>query len=119
MAGFSGRVQFVKAVGEKAELEALPISAKDKECIRFAAGLLSAQGAKRVVLFGSLARGHKPTVHSDFDLAVEGLPGERYFECLGELLQRMPRPVDLVELELAPGFLRKRIEEDGIQIEIP
>ena len=53
-------------------------------------------------------------MHSDFDFAVEGLPGDRFLGCLGHLLQTLPRPVDLVEMETCPRFLRERIFQEGI-----
>ena len=79
-----------------------------------AARLLHHAGAKRVWLFGSVAKGRRLGVHSDFDFAIEGLPPDRYFGCLGELLQRLPLPVDLVELESASELLRQRIFFEGI-----
>jgi len=38
------------------------------------ARLLYSRGARRVWLFGSIAKGRKLGVHSDFDFATEGLP---------------------------------------------
>jgi predicted nucleotidyltransferase len=75
---------------------------------------LREQGAKKVWLFGSLAKGRHPTVHSDFDFAVEGLPEDRFFGSVGHLLQLLPRPVDLVEFETCPSLLREQILEHGI-----
>ena len=92
----------------------LTLSSEDQQCIRLAARFLREQGAKRVLLFGSLAKGRRPTVHSDFDFAVEGLPGDRLFGSVGHLLQVLPRPVDLVELENCPTLLREQILEHGI-----
>lgn len=67
---------------------------------------------RRVYLFGSVADG---TVHarSDIDLAVEGLPEDRYFETLAALLQAAPTGVDLVELERAPPSLRELVLGTG------
>jgi len=79
-----------------------------------AARLLYDAGANRVWLFGSVAKGRRLGVHSDFDFAIEGLPPDRYFGCLGELLQRLPLPVDLVELELASELFRQRIFSEGM-----
>ncbi|MGQ9554223.1 MAG: nucleotidyltransferase family protein [Anaerolineae bacterium] len=48
---------------------------------RQAAAMLKSEfGAKRVVLFGSLAHGAWFTPDSDVDMAVEGLSGERYWQ---------------------------------------
>lgn len=94
----------------------LPVSleSEDRQRIRPAAAFLKEQGATRVWLFGSLAKGRQPTVHSDFDFAVEGLPGERLFGSVGHLLQVLPRPVDVVELESCSTLLRKQILDYGI-----
>src|SRR5438045_573605 len=81
----------------------------DQRHIRLAARFLREQGARRVWLFGSLAKGRRPTVHSDFDFAVEGLPGDRLFGSVGHLLQILPRPVDVVELEDCNPLLREQI----------
>lgn len=90
------------------------VSSDDQEYIRQAARFLREQGAKRVWLFGSLAKGRRPTVHSDFDFAVEGLPGDRLFGSVGHLLQVLPRSVDVVELENCSTLLREQILEHGI-----
>jgi predicted nucleotidyltransferase len=74
-------------------------------------------GARRVLLFGSLAWGETDE-NSDIDLAVEGLSAACFFRALGELLAIAPAPVDLVELELAEPGLRARILEQGIPIHV-
>jgi predicted nucleotidyltransferase len=98
---------------------ALPasVSSDDQRHIRLAARFLREQGAKRVWLFGSLAKGRRPTVHSDFDFAVEGLPGDKLFGSVGHLLQVLPRDVDVVEFESCPPLLRQQILEHGIIID--
>lgn len=90
------------------------LSSDDKEHIRLAARFLKEQGARKVWLFGSLAKGRRPTVHSDFDFAVEGLPADRLFGSVGHLLQVLPRPVDVVEFESCSTLLREQIVEHGI-----
>ena len=90
------------------------LSSDDERHIRLAASFLREQGATRVWLFGSLAKGRRPTVHSDFDFAVEGLPADRFFGSVGHLLQVLPRPVDIVELEDCNSLLREQIMEHGI-----
>ena len=81
-----------------------------------AAQFLYARGAQRVWLFGSIAKGRRLGVHSDFDFATEGLPPASYLNCLGTLLQKLPLPLDLVELESASEFFRQRILSEGIQL---
>jgi predicted nucleotidyltransferase len=64
------------------------------------------------VLFGSLAVGGTHA-RSDVDLAVSGLERDQFFSALGDLMDVFEAPVDLVELESAPGSLRERIEAEG------
>ena len=75
-----------------------------------AAAHLYAQGASRVWLFGSLARGRPQDDRSDIDLAVEGLPPHLYYRMVSELDQLVHCTVDLVEFENASPRLRSQIE---------
>jgi predicted nucleotidyltransferase len=93
------------------------LSGDDRHYIQLAVRFLKRQGARRVWLFGSLAKGRKPTVHSDFDFAVEGLPGDLLFGTVGYLLQVLPRPVDIVEVESCPNLLREQILQHGILLD--
>jgi predicted nucleotidyltransferase len=106
----------MKASAQEIAARTLPasLSNDDRQYIKLAARFLREQGAKRVWLFGSLAKGRRPTVHSDFDFAVEGLPGDRLFGSVGHLLQILPRPVDIVELEDCNPLLREQILKHGI-----
>ncbi|SFM80771.1 Predicted nucleotidyltransferase [Thermodesulforhabdus norvegica] len=72
-------------------------------------------GAKKVLLFGSVARGEERP-GSDVDLACEGLPPERFFEALGKLLLSTGKDVDLIDLDKAKGPLCKRIEKEGVSL---
>lgn len=85
--------------------------------LHIAAEQLRRLGARRVVLFGSLARGYGFGDNSDVDLAVEDLPAGTYWqawrlaeEVLGGL------QVDLIALERASGPLRRAIERDGVEL---
>ena len=75
--------------------------------------ILAKCGAKRVFLFGSVARG-EARPGSDVDLACEGLPPGRFFEALGKLLLCTGKDVDLVDLDKAAAPLRKRLEKEGV-----
>jgi uncharacterized protein len=68
--------------------------------------------ASRVVLFGSLATGGH-SERSDVDLAVLGVPSDRYFHALADLMVLFGGPVDLVRIEEALPSLRSCIEEEG------
>lgn len=77
--------------------------------------LQSRHGARRVVLFGSLARGDA-TERSDVDLAVEGLEPTAFFPAIADLTGLFDSPVDLVEIERAPPSLLARLELEGIPL---
>lgn len=77
--------------------------------------LVDRYGARRVVLFGSFARGDSRE-SSDVDLAVEGLDGARYFTAMSDLSGLLDSPVDLVELESAQSSLLERIAFEGVPL---
>ncbi len=74
--------------------------------------LVSRYGVRRVVLFGSLARG-RADKNSDIDLAVEGLAPEDYFPALTEAYRLVKVDVDIVRLEEAHPDLLRVIAEHG------
>lgn len=74
-------------------------------------------GAKKVVVFGSLA--HRPwfTPWSDIDLAAWGIPAERFFAAVGAVTGLSPDfKIDLVDPVDCRDSLRKAIEDEGIEI---
>ena len=82
-----------------------------------AAALKSRFGARRVVLFGSLAHAAWFAPDSDVDLAVEGLVGEDYWQAWREVETIVKdRLVDLVEVEMAGESLRRAIERYGVEL---
>jgi predicted nucleotidyltransferase len=73
-------------------------------------------GARRVILFGSLAHGAWSVADSDVDLAVEGLSSAGYWQAwqvAEEIID--DRPVDLIELETASPSLLDAIENYGVE----
>jgi predicted nucleotidyltransferase len=70
-------------------------------------------GATRVLLFGSCAEPDREA--HDIDLAVEGIPPARFFEFYGELLFRLSKPVDLVDLSSHSRFTGL-IRRDGVPL---
>lgn len=79
-----------------------------------AAGLLVSQfGAKRVVLFGSLARGDA-SPGSDVDLLVEGLSTDVFWDAAAAVDRVLiDVPVDLVPAHLARPEVLERAREEG------
>ena len=89
-------------------------AARLRAAVPAAVAMLRAQhGVGRAWLFGSLAWGG-PRLTSDVDLAVEGLPAERYFQALADLEGLLRGGVDLVRMEDADETLRARILAEGI-----
>lgn len=80
------------------------------------AGLLYGRGARRVVLFGSLATGAQPHAGTDVDLCVEGLDEEAWEAASLDLQALACAQVDLVRWEDASARMRRRIETDGVEI---
>lgn len=86
---------------------------------RSLAGLLAGEpGVVRVWLFGSLAlylKGYREyRSDSDIDLAVEGLPAERFFPVLSLLNEKSPRQVDLIDISACPPSMRRSITKRGL-----
>jgi len=70
-------------------------------------------GVKTVWLFGSALQDEQ---HSrDYDLAVEGLSPENFFDFYGRLFFELPKPVDLVDLSQDPS-IASIIREKGVVI---
>lgn len=70
--------------------------------------------ARRVILFGSLVSRDNFHFRSDIDLAVEGLPDDRFFKAVGKIIRISRFPVDIKPLEDMSEDSRREIEERGI-----
>ncbi len=61
-------------------------------------------------LFGSAAKGTL-TEESDIDLAVTGLPPEKFFHALGQAHRKIDRSLDLIDLDeesLFTNYLKEK-----------
>ncbi len=76
--------------------------------------LVKQYGARRVILFGSMAQNRRLRRDSDIDLAVEGMPIENFYRLVGDLRTASGRSVDLVRLETARESFRKLIRLEGV-----
>ena len=73
----------------------------------------SQYNARRVLLFGS---GANPRSESrDIDIAVEGVHPKKFFEFYGDMIFRVSKPVDIVDLDQKNRFT-KIIRKEGIVI---
>lgn len=75
-----------------------------KSLLEQGAALLKDAGAQEVYVFGSVAAG-RATDRSDIDLAVAGLPPERFFPVMARLADLFDRAVDLVDLDDRTPFI--------------
>jgi len=79
--------------------------------IKRAAVALKAMGAREIYLFGSSAHGHEHD-GSDIDMAVTGLPPERFFAAMGEAGRCLDRNLDLVDLD-EPSPFTQYLRDEG------
>ncbi|UCD84636.1 MAG: hypothetical protein JSU92_00160 [Deltaproteobacteria bacterium] len=66
-----------------------------------------------VYLFGSSLDDSREA--SDIDLGVKGVPPKLFFKFYGELLRKLSKPVDLVDLSKKSLF-NQIVEEEGVKI---
>ena len=74
------------------------------EMIKKATEILKSFGATNVYLFGSVAKGTN-TEHSDIDLAVTGIPPEKFFEAIGDTFGAIRREIDIIDLDEKTPFI--------------
>ena len=73
--------------------------------------------ARRVVLFGSLARRDFFHQRSDVDLAVEGIKSQDFWRAWSVLdTLGCEFEIDLVDVETASSALRLQIEREGVEL---
>ena len=66
-----------------------------------------------VYLFGSSIR--TDVEPRDIDIGVKGLRPDLFFKFYGELIQQLPKPVDVVDLSKQSLFT-DLVEQDGVRI---
>ncbi len=76
-----------------------------RQIVEQAAAALKEAGAREVYIFGSAATGPLRE-GSDIDLAVEGLPPERFWDAMSRAADVLRRPLDLIDLDEDTPFTR-------------
>jgi len=71
-----------------------------------AADILKSAGCIECYLFGSLSDGRADD-KSDIDLAVRGLPPEKFFYIYGQLSMQISRMIDLIDLDDGSRFSQR------------
>lgn len=66
--------------------------------------------AKRVLLFGSSL--DETCESHDIDIAVEGIPPKDFFKYYGDLMFKLSKPVDVIDLSETSKFI-KLIQKEG------
>lgn len=86
------------------------ISEADKTVIRECA---EKYRVSSVYLFGSASRSDVES--HDLDVGVKGLLPEAFFRFYGELMKRLSKPVDVVDLS-KDSLFSELVEEEGVRI---
>ena len=86
------------------------ISEADKKIIR---ELSKKYRVKKVLLFGSSLDPIKEG--RDIDLAVEGIDPREFFDYYGDLMLKLSKPVDLIDLSDESKFITL-VKRDGVPI---
>ena len=86
------------------------ISESDKRKIR---EVSKKYHAKRVLLFGSSLDVTRES--QDIDIAVEGISPENFFKYYGELMLKLSKPIDVIDLSGNSKFT-KLIQQEGVML---
>jgi uncharacterized protein len=103
---FAGKRTLVTAILEYVSM----ISKADKDVI---ISLSKKYNVSKVLLFGSSAS-EKADGH-DIDLAIEGIKPSDFFTFYGDLIFRLSKPVDVIDLSGKSRF-KKMVAAEGIPI---
>jgi predicted nucleotidyltransferase len=90
------------------------LSEAEYAAVQRAAQVLRDAGATEVYLFGSAASG-RLRYGSDIDLAIAGLPPERFFQAMALASAELDRPLSLVDLDDDTPFTRYLKSEGDLQ----
>ncbi|MDW8352356.1 MAG: nucleotidyltransferase domain-containing protein [Anaerolineae bacterium] len=77
-----------------------------------ACSTLVKHGARRIILYGSPARGDF-RADSDIDLCVEGLSPDKCFRAIAACMMRIDRPISILDYRDLHGYLKERILAEG------
>ncbi len=69
--------------------------------------------AKRVLLFGSSLDSTRES--QDIDVAVEGITPKDFFKYYGDLMLKLSKPVDVIDLSESSKFT-KLIQQEGVML---
>lgn len=84
-------------------MEKLSIDSRYIEDVKRAVQYLKEVGCTEIYIFGSVVTGGA-TSSSDLDIAVKGIPAEKFFDVYGALMFLLDHKVDLIDLQLQERF---------------
>lgn len=88
-----------------------------KEARKAAAFLKKEYSAQKVFVFGSMTSPIDLHQRSDIDLAVSGIPDDKFFQAIGAITKLITTSdVDLVDIEDCKAFIKKEIMDKGVEI---
>jgi len=91
------------------ETESRALAAPARHVLSEAVTILKKHGAKRIILFGSLCREGRFHRGSDIDLAVEGIPPQKFIRAGADLMMALDWPIDLKPLEEVDVFFAREL----------
>ncbi len=111
----------IQAILQRQSATQTQLERRRKRAMRLArqsAALLRKEfGARKVVLFGSLAISSDFTLWSDIDLAVFGVPADRFYAAVAAITGLSAEfKVDLVDAEACKASLHEAIDRKGIAL---
>ena len=77
--------------------------------------ILQECGAQQIYLFGSIVDDRRSAPPRDLDIAVSGLPPERFFSAYAQLMDRLEHEFDLVDLDLESAFTETLTKHGQLQ----
>ncbi len=91
--------------------------ARARSDARRIAAFLRQHGVSRIVGIGSaFASGRRFTSRSDIDIAVAGLPAERFFSVSAQAADLTDFELDIIPIESATEAMRRTLREDGVDL---
>jgi len=88
-----------------------------KEAKKAADFLKKEYNAEKVYVFGSMTNPMRFNQRSDIDLAVSGIPDDKFFQAIGALNRLIPTfDIDLVDIKDCKAFIKREIFENGVEI---
>jgi predicted nucleotidyltransferase len=115
------KYQPIQAILQRQSATHSQLERRRKQALRVArqaASLLHNEfDAQKVMLFGSLAIPGNFTLWSDIDLAVFGVPADRFYAAVAAITGLSAEfKVDLIDAETCKASLRDAIDQDGIAL---